>query len=531
MQLMAYTLYKNDYIEILKEKEIFYIKSTNRGFTLDKFNDLLKSFPTIKVTSFMNLRNVISHAPRGPEPFGEERERINLRITDDGLKAYMTLYVNNEDLSSNNRITLVKEIFDALNKAGIVFGINSKLLARALESGVEYIIAEGFPPVNGTDAEVKLYEVSNLKPQIIDSDNVNHYELNLINHVKAGDWLGERKDPTPGFPGKSVRGKEIPAIPGRKLPLLYDRLSVRENYENGVTTLLAKKNGAVYYKGDSIGVYDYLEIKGDIDFSTGNIDFDGYMSVKGTVEDNFSVVASNDLEILGDYGVGAADKISSLEGNIYIKGGIAGKNKAVLRCKKNLYVKFLSDITVECEGSVYVGFYCMNSNVRAKQLIVESPKGKITGGKIDVDIQVSAAEIGNKSESRTLIRVRGFDRNNMKMELDKIINKIDENKKEITRIKQHLQIYSSTSQLSQEQFSNYEELKNSYAETKEILKELEYQYRSINEYLKTPGEGAITAKSRLYPKVKVEIKNLSEEILKSVPMVTYYIKDNELKTM
>ena len=64
----------------------------------------------------------------------------------------------------------------------------------------------------------------------------------------------------------------------------------------------------------------------------------------------------NDLEILGEYGVGAADKISSTDGNIYIKGGIAGKNKAMVRCK-NLYVKFLSDITVECDGNVYVGFY------------------------------------------------------------------------------------------------------------------------------------------------------------------------------
>ena len=100
-----------------------------------------------------------------------------------------------------------------------------------------------------------------------------------------------------------------------------------------------QKNGAVYYKGDSIGVYDFLEIKGDVDFSTGNIDFDGYLSIKGTVEDNFSVEASNDLEILGEYGVGAADKISSHEGNIYIKGGITGRNRESFAAK-NLYVSF-----------------------------------------------------------------------------------------------------------------------------------------------------------------------------------------------
>jgi len=526
-------LYKNDYIELLRENNKFYISSLNKGYSVEMFNEILKTFPMIKVTSFMALRNVICNAPKGPELFGEERERIILKVSDDKLKAYMTLYVYEEELKPENRLELVKEIISALTEEGIVFGINTKLLAGHLESGVEYVIAEGIPPINGIDAEVRMYKLAELKPKVIDENNVNHYELNLINHVKVGDWLGERRDPTPGVPGKSVTGEVIPAIPGRNIPLLYDRKSVLEIYNNGVTTLVSKKNGAVYYKGDSIGVYDYLEIKGDVDFSTGNIDFDGYMSVKGTVEDNFSVVASNDIEILGEYGVGAAEKISSREGNIYIRGGIAGRNKAVVRCKKNLYVKFLSDITVECEGNVYVGFYCINSNVRAKQLIVESPKGRIVGGKIDVDIGVSAAEIGNKSESRTHVKVRGFNRNELKLELDRTMHELEENKKEIIRIRQHLDVYSnvSISALTKEQFNEYENLKNSYAERRDMIKELEFKCKSINEYLRTPGEGAVTAKKRIYPKVKLEIKNLSKEIMNDVPMVTYYYKDNELKTM
>lgn len=524
-------LYQNDYLEILQDSGKYYIKSKKRGFTLNMFNDILKEFPVIKVTNFMALKNALNHAPRGPELFGEQRERVSLRVSEDGLKAYMTLYVNNEELYDNNRIELIKEIFDNLNKAGIVFGIDTKLLAGPLKAGVEYVIAEGFPPINGEDAVIKMYQLSDVKPKVIDSDKVNYYELSLINHVREGDWLGERKDPTPGFPGKNVRGQPIPPIPGRNFPLLYDRISVREHYENGVTYLYSRKNGAVYYKGDTIGVYDYLEIKGDVDFSTGNIDFDGYLSVKGTVEDNFSVVASNDLEILGEYGVGAADKILSTEGSIYIKGGIAGKNKAVVRCKKNLYVKYLSDITVECEGSVYVGFYCMNSNVRAKQLIVESPKGRIIGGRIDVDILTSAAEIGNNGETRTIIRVRGFDRSAMKLELDDTLKIINEHKKNITKIKQHLQVYGSSYSLTSEQAAVYEKLKSEYADLKEVIKELEYKVRSLNDYLRTPGEGAVVAKTRIYPKIRIEIKNQYEEILRSEPMITYYYKDNEIKKM
>jgi uncharacterized protein (DUF342 family) len=119
----------------------------------------------------------------------------------------------------------------------------------------------------------------------------------------------------------------------------------------------------------------------------------------------------------------------------------------------------------------------------------------------------------------------------MKIELDDTLHNINENKKNITRIKQHLQVYDSSYQLTSEQIETYNKLKNEYAQIKEIIKELEYKVRSLNEYLKTPGEGAVIAKTRIYPKVRVEIKNQYEEILKSEPMITYYSKDNELKTM
>lgn len=529
---MAFILYQNEYFEIIQDSELFYIQSFKQGFPLEKFNSLvLDSLPTVKITSFMTLKNVITHAPRGPEVFGTLRQRINLRIPEDKLKAYMTLYMHESDLSAENRVNLVKEIYDELKAAGIVFGINTQILTGQLKPGVEYIIAEGTPPENGKDAVIKLYETSELKPQVIDQGKVNHYELNLINHIKKGEWLGERIEPTPGFPGKTVTGKQIPPIPGRNLPLLFDRVSVQDHYENGVTTLYSKKNGAVYYKGDSIGVYDFLEIKGDVDFSTGNIDFDGYLSIKGTVEDNFSVEASNDVEILGEYGVGAADKISSHEGNIYIKGGITGRNKAVIRCKKNLYVKFLSDITVECKGSVYVGFYCMNSNVKAKQVIIESPKGKIIGGRVEADIQIVAAEIGNKAESRTVVKVNGFNRNELKMELDKGLQRLQELKQSLVKVRQRLQVYSGRANLPNDQIKTYEDLKNEYALIKELIKDLEYECKQLNEFLKTPGEGAIIAKTRMYPKVRLEIKNQFEELLNPEPLVTYYVKDNELRTM
>jgi len=66
------------------------------------------------------------------------------------------------------------------------------------------------------------------------------------------------------------------------------------------------------------------------------------VTIKGTVADGFSVVAVKDVEILGTIGIGSVKEVVSKEGSIYIKGGIAGKNKAVIKAKKDVYTKYIS---------------------------------------------------------------------------------------------------------------------------------------------------------------------------------------------
>ncbi|NLO39147.1 MAG: DUF342 domain-containing protein, partial [Ruminiclostridium sp.] len=93
------------------------------------------------------------------------------------------------------------------------------------------------------------------------------------------------------------------------------------------------------------------------------------------------------------------------------------------------------DVEVFCEGSVFVGFYVRNSSVRARQLIVDSPKGQIVGGIIDTDIKVESANIGNWMETRTQIVVRGFDRGSLLARIEEIIFLVRERKEQLAKLK------------------------------------------------------------------------------------------------
>jgi len=524
-------VFKSEFISITIRQEGFYIESYRRGMTLEQFNRLMSDHPEIKITSIMVIRNALVNAPRAPEKFGEAKERIIIDVSEDELKVYLTLCVDEEELSGSGKANLFKDIMRKLNEKGITFGIKNSVLLGNLVNNRQMLVAEGIAPVDGVDSEIKMYEMRDVKPEVKEDGNVDHYELSLINRVNAGDWLGERTDPREGSLGRTVKGSTILPAKGNLLPLFYDRNTVKEVYADGKTTLYARINGAVHYDGERIGVSNHLEITSNVDFKTGNIEFDGFLTVKGSIEDSFSVEASKDIEILGDFGLGSVKGIESKEGSIFIKGGIAGKNKAVIRSRKNIYTKFVSDTTIICEGSVHVGFYCLNSTIKAKEVILDSPRSQIIGGNIEAEIRVAASIIGSSSEKRTTVIVNGFNRKTLKSNVDKLAEIIESVKVDLVKAKQEVAVYTNTSGLSKEQVVMFEKIKGNYFDIRDKLKLLEEERKTLINYLKTAGEGEISVLKKIYPNTMLEIKGLIKEINKPLLGTKFYAQDGQIKEM
>lgn len=520
---------KNEFLKITVEEDGIYLETFKKGYSIQDFNKILIQNPDIKIVSFIVIRNALLNAPQAPAKFAESKNRIVLKITDNDMKAFITLNVDDSEYMENNRKRFIGEIASMLRESGIVFGVKTDVLLNQLCNGKPVLIAEGIPPVNGDDSIIRMYELKEPKPEIKEDGKADYYELNLINKVCEGEWLGERIDPTDGTPGKTIRGNAVKPLPGKQYPLFYDPETVREEYKDGITVLFSKINGAVHYKGDKISVSNYLEINQDVDFTIGNIDFDGFLTIKGAISNNFSVAAKNDIEILGEYGVGSVKEVVSRGGNILIKGGIAGKNKAVIKSTRDIYTKFISDATVICSGIVYAGYYCLNSNIIAKQLIIESNKGRIIGGTIRAEQKVEAAYIGNSSEKRTQIIVSGFDRNALKDELEKLQSSVQTTRNNLSRAKQHFAIFSYSIDAGSRQFKEYEEAKENYFKYKDEVKRLESEIRTIQKYFKVKGEGEVNILKRLYPNTSLIIGGTAMEIKKEKIAACFFLQEKEIR--
>ncbi len=531
--MFDHILYSNEFFSLVEEEKLIYVKVKSKGYEINDFKSFIQNIPRIKVTQFSHLRSAIVHGIDKYIVIGEYKPLIEIQVSKDRFTAYAIINMTQEEYDQADKDALIDEIIKISSQEGIEYGMDMSEVMDNMQPMHPFVIAHGMHPVQGEDAIIRLYEIEDAKPQIYQDGKVNHYELNLINKVDEGEWVGERIEPKDGIPGRTVFGEIVPALPGHQEKLIYDRKSIQAilDPDHKKTVLHARRIGAVVYENGVLSVCNYLEIDGKVSFKTGNVDFDGYVDIKDSVEDNFSVKADNDIQIMGDLGVGAVEHIESREGSIYIRGGIAGQNKAVIVCEGDLFTKFVADCEIICQGTVHIGYYAINAKIKAKEVILEGFNSRIIGGKIDADVRVYAGEIGSRAETATEICVRGFNRQAMREEYDSIDATVEKLMKMGQLLKQKMTIYTSSGKvgLEADEAEALEKLETEYERCQKTLKIYVQRKKNYRSYLQTRGEGEIRAQKTIYPNVDLKLKNEVIRIRNQENANTcYYYKNNQV---
>lgn len=398
-------LYENQEVLFYEEDKKVYIRVLQEQCSVSDINEIiLHQCPRIKITKFAGIGFAQKNIGKSVE-VGEVMPMIRIEVSSDGLEAFASLLLSENELMKIDSKLLV----DVLKRECMQQNIHEMLpydeiFLRAKEP---FLVAKGTAAEDGEDAKIRMYEVSQVQPSIQKAGAVDHYELNIINKVFVGDWLGERIEPTKGKHGRSVYGTILKAKDGQQKKMNYDEDSVELHFDakNNKTVLTAKKNGAVVYHGEKISIHNHIDVEGDIGYATGNIDFNGYVTISGTVDDNFSVIADQTIQINGEMGIGAVKLIESRNEDVCIQGGVSGRHKALIKAKKNVYLKYASDCVIIAEGTVNIGFYAMNCDITAKELVFESKESRLIGGIVRCQDQVEVAEIGTKNGTRTEIQL------------------------------------------------------------------------------------------------------------------------------
>lgn len=522
-------LFSNEAIIIESEGERVYLTVKEDKLDIFKLNDILKTLPQIKVTEFKVLKNALDSVGKERVHIGEIAEKYFLEITPDEMTAYLKVNLSEQEVL-NDFGHIYSEIKSLLKEKGVQTGIDEEQLQKGIPVGKKFVIAKGIEPILGEDAKYVYYQIGKKTPKVKEDGNSDYYELDLIDNVKAGDWLGEKSLPKNGAAGYTVLGNEIPSKMGRDIKLKYDFKSVDAVIEEEKEVLRARYDGAVAIKHGQICVEKHLELTGNVDYETGNIDFDGSVTIHGTVEDNFKVVATGNIEIKGLQGIGAVDKIISKAGSVVVRGGVNGKLRGTITAKENIYLKFANECILEAGGEIHIGKYAYDSTIKADRILLDPSKGKIVGGKMEARHQIVSGTIGNIQERETRVEIEGFDRDTVMAELEAMKLKLNDSISSANRLKRKLEIFEQNFETLDDRAQNtYKALMLQY---ESMLDEIGGHYKKMKKYeeiLRTRGDGEVKIHQQVYPKTMMELKKIQRQITQLMKC-SFYVKGNNILT-
>lgn len=350
------------------------------------------------------VETTVKKADKIPVRIAEPQEEakinasVNIMVSPDKMKAFVSFIP-----PENGRMMTIEEVLDALNKNGVIYGINGTNLQTIIKYPVynEIIcIAEGQPSVNGQNGKIEYHfdTKKNGKPTIMEDGRVDYRELNLIESVTQGQKLCTLIPPVPGVKGKTVFGTDIPAVEGKPGALLKGKnVSISEDGQ----FLTANISGQVNCLDGKVNIFSTYEVPADVDNSTGNVYFVGNVIIRGNVLSGFSVEAGGNVEVWGVV-EGAVIKAG---GDIILRRGMQGMGKGVLTSGGDIIARYIEHSSIESRNDIK-SEAIMHSNVKCgNKLELSGRKGLLVGGYCKVGKEISAKVIGSHMATVTDIEV------------------------------------------------------------------------------------------------------------------------------
>ncbi|MBO4374020.1 MAG: DUF342 domain-containing protein [Lachnospiraceae bacterium] len=325
-------------------------------------------------------------------------ESMTLFVSEDKMSVSARFYPpsQNGGLMSENEIRrdlMAKHIKAEPDMKAINDFLNSKVYCT------DYVIAVGNPVREGHDGSIEYkFDTDPLaKPKLNEDGSVDFHALSLVHACAKDQVLAVLHREDPGDTGINVFGEIIKPREVKKVSFRHGR----DVYisEDG-SQLISGVDGHVNLIDGTIFVSGVLELE-NVDVSTGDVNFEGNVSVAGNVATGYKLSATGDIEIRG---IIEASEVTA-GGSITVAKGINGMSKGVIKAGGDIATKYINSATVEA-GSSIRSELILNSKVSASnKIVVEGKKGFITGGNVRAGNEIEAKIIGSDMGVDTVIEV------------------------------------------------------------------------------------------------------------------------------
>jgi uncharacterized protein len=475
------------------------------------------------------IAEAIEHPVAAPVPIGDYEPRAagcEVTIAPDGMQAWVRLTAPDP----GGRLMSIDELKTRMRLEGIIFGVKDDVIAGLAKEpvyGRDVLVAEGRPVADGADSEIEYHFETQRKLRLQGEDEhgrVDFKELNLIENVVEGQLLATLHRATAGTPGITVKNEYVPPKPGRDRPMLAGKNVALS--PDGLEAHATCSGAAMLVAGKPT-VSQIYSVTGSVGANTGNISFLGTVQISDSVEDGFTVKAT-DAVLVGKT-VGKA--VVEAGGDVTVRGGVI---EAAITCGGDLRAKFIQESKIDVRNDAIVTEAVLHSHVECGgRLIVGvgGKKGTIVGGQIRAFTLVACRNMGSPMSTKTLIDV-GI---NPKLlaRMEELQGAIIKDRGNYYNIRKGLAaldaLREKIGQLPADKQRIYDTLVVAQTSLKAKLQEIAAELRDLQAEASVKHQALVSVSEDLYPGVKISIGSCVHYSTQVEKFVTYKEEGGEIR--
>lgn len=401
------------------------------------------------------------------------------------------------------------DVLLAIGHAGIaVSPVTQKAIASATNPAgcvitpQPLVIANGAAPINDKPGKIEL-----LMGGSAEDNTANFYERSAVQCVKVDDVVARICPMKPGQDGLDVCGK---AIRRRILPSFRPRLGANVVLGKDGVSIIATASGQVKLDVDKIQVDPILAVRGDVDFSSGNINFAGIVTISGSVKDLFKVHAGGNIEI--HQAVEAAEVVGGAD--VIINGAVVGKEKGAVTAAGNLSCKFASNAKFIVGKDMVVQGELNNCQVASRGQFT-GQRGPVLGGRVTANKGVNCHTIGSPSQVSTIIEA-GMD-DQLRAQCAQQLPEIELQLKKVAKVRQTIEpLLRNQKNLTAAQKEKATELLYEADEVEKTAREVSASLKSNYEQVARESKAEIIVQHMVHPGVTIRFPQAETVIDKEI---------------
>ncbi|MCL4539153.1 MAG: FapA family protein [Bacteroidetes bacterium] len=432
---------------------------------------------------------------------------IKVEISQDSYEAYIV--VDESDLQ-------VSDIQAALETSGVVYGLESNAAFEAMNNlGKQVLVATGTRHTDGTDGWFE---------RIKRREETEGESKFGISNVYAGETFGIIHKPTPGSVGVDVYGKKVQPKPGKSINI-FTGPNIKRVESDDAIGLEATIDGNLKMGNASAEIIAEYVIRGDIDYSDGEIEFAGSLKVLGDVKGAGSLKIKHNVYIQGS--VEDARIISG--GTVKVKGSFVGRGDGLIRAAGDVELNVVLNQMIETGASITIIKECVNAHLIATEDII-GHNAIVMGGVVTAGNKIEVRTLGGELYSTTKVKLGTLEL--LTEDIFAINKEIELQKKASEQLKNEIYLLVrdriDNNNFTNEKANLLKTLQTRLQEQNDSIKQLTERKQDASAVISKKRNCVLTVISQIHQSVVVEINGVRFALKQSYNNVTFQETKGEI---